>query len=64
MYVRISLVIITLPISSDSEDTAVSQHDTGPIVGLALLNVVTIAVAAVVIIILVLKIRSKKLIHE
>ena len=56
--------MITLPISSDSEDTAVCQHDTGPIVGLALLNVVTVAVAAVVIIILALKIRSKKLIHE
>ena len=45
-----------------SSDEAKCSYVSGPVVGgvLALLNVVTIAVAAVVIIILVLKIRSKK----
>ena len=54
--------IIILPFSSDEAKCTSSSYVSGPVVGgvLALLYVVTIAVAAVVFIILTLKIRSKK----
>ena len=55
-------VSIILPFSSDEANCTSSSYVSGPVVGgvLALLYVVTIAVAAVVIILLTLKIRSKK----
>ena len=58
----ILIIIIILSFSLDEAKCTSSSYVTGPVVGgvLALLNVLTIAVAAVVIILLVLKIKSKK----